>query len=189
MLNSKKSYPLIVLLCTMMLIPYSCKEKEIAVEDLYLPDLNKLFEGYEHLDSTKAYADFADQLIQANRDLQSSEIFIEAASLLHQAGEDDRVAQLVNMAIDNGMANPKILAKFQNLSLDQDKEEVKRLKRRLDSIQKKLQEVSHFSMEMESMNQFWEYFERARGDTANARAILKEFVFEGPMELRDFYAD
>lgn len=188
MINIRKSFSLIILLCTMTLVTYSCKEKEIAVEDLYLPDLNKLFEGYEQLDSTEAYADFADKLIEANRDLQSSEIFIEAASLLHQAGDDDRVAQLVNLAIDNGMANPKILSKFQNLSLDRDSEEVKRLDRRLDSIQKKLQDVSHFSMEMESMNQFWEYFERAKGDTANARAILKEFVFKGPMELRDFYA-
>ncbi len=188
MFNIRKSFPLKVLLCILTLFTYSCKEKEIAVADLYLPDLNKLFEGYEKLDSTKAYAHFADKLIDANRDLQSSEIFIEAASLLHQAGDDDRVAQLVNTAIDNGMANPKILSKFQNLSLDKDSKDVKRLYRRLDSIQRKLQKVSHFSMEMESMNQFWDYFERAKADTANARAILKEFVFEGPMELRDFYA-
>ena len=38
------------------------------------------------------------------------------------------------------------------------------------------------------MNQFWGYFERAKKDTSRARAILKEFVLEGPRELRDFYA-
>jgi len=188
MFRKVKSYSVISIVIAMILFTFSCKEKEIAIKDLYLPDLNELFQDYDQLDSTKAYANFADKLIAANRDLQSSEIFIEAASLFHQAGNDEKVASLLNIAIDNGMANPKILSKFQNLNLDPREEEVKRLFHRLDSIQKKLQEVSHFSLEMESMNQFWNYFERAKNDTANARAILKEFVFEGPIELRDFYA-
>ena len=180
----KSYFPLLIV---MLIISASCKDKERSVEDFYLPDLNVLFQDYELLDSTKAYTQFADQLIIANRDLRSSEIYIEAASLYHKAAEDGKVATLLNMAIDNGMANPKILSKFQNLNLNQDSKDVKRLNRRLDSIQKKLQEVSHFSMEMESMNQFWDYFEKAREDTANAKVILKSFIFEGPRELRDFY--
>ena len=179
---------IVVILFVIILMALSCKEKKMDVEHLYLPDLNELFQNYDQLDSTKAYTSFARQLIEANRDLQSSEIFIEAASLYHQAGNDDKVAHLLNAAIDNGMANPKILSKFQNLNLDPDQEDVRHLYHRLDSIQEKLQRVSHFSMEMESMNQFWDYFERAKKDTSNARAILKEFIFEGPRELRDFYA-
>ena len=188
MIRKRKPYGVLVIVFIITINIFSCKEKEIAIKDLYLPDLNELFQDYDQLDSTKAYASFAEKLIDANRDLQSSEIFIEAASLHHQAGNDEKVAHLLNIAIDNGMANPKILSKFQNLSLDREKDAVKHLYRRLDSIQKKLQDVSHFSMEMESMNTFWNYFERAKKDTSNARAILKEFIFEGPMELRDFYA-
>ncbi|MBT8183345.1 MAG: DUF2268 domain-containing protein [Eudoraea sp.] len=188
MYRKGKSYVFTGIAVLLLLFTNSCKEKVIAVKDLHLPDLNELFQGYDQLDSTKAYTEFAEKLISANRDLQSSEIFVEAASLYHQAGNDDKIAELLNTAIDKGMANPKILSKFQNLYLDQNDESVKHLYHRLDSIQKKLQEVSHFSMEMESMNLFWSYFERARKDTANARAVLKEFVFEGPRELRDFYA-
>lgn len=188
MFNNRRSFAAIILVFTLTLLIFSCKEEETAVENLYLPDLNTLFEGYEQLEQTKAYASFAEKLVAANRDLKSSEISIEAAALFHQAGNEDRIAPLLNSAIDDGMANPKILSKFKNLNLDQDNKEVKRLNRRLDSIQKKLQDVEHFSMEMESMNHFWDYFERAKADTANARAILKEFIFQGPMELRDFYA-
>ncbi|MEX0291408.1 MAG: hypothetical protein AB3N14_20055, partial [Flavobacteriaceae bacterium] len=180
----KSYFPLLIVI---MIIASSCKDKERAIEDLFLPDLNVLFDGYEKLDSTKAYSHFADKLIDANQDLRSSEIYIEAASLYHQSGEDNMVPGLLNKAIDNGMANPKILLKFQNLTLDQDSEEVKRLYKRLDSIQEKLRKVSHFSMEMESMTQFWDYFERAKEDTANAKDIFKEFIFKGPRELRDFY--
>ena len=171
-----------------LLFTTSCKDKEVAIEDRYLPDLNRLFQDYELLDSTKAFAQYAEKLVHANRDLKSSEIFIEAASLFHQAGDDNKVADLLNTAIDNGMANPKILSKFQNLNLDPEQDNVKRLFTRLDSIQKIVQDVAHFSMEMESMNQFWEYFEAAKKDTAKARGILKRFVLEGPTELRDFYA-
>ena len=171
----------------LVVVVCSCSDNKRPVEELHLPDFNVLFQDYDQLDSTRAYASFADKLIEANRDLKSSEIYIEAASLYHQAGKDDEIASLLHKAIDNGMANPKILSKFQNLKLDKDIQEVKDLNRRLDSIQEKLKDVSHFSMEMESMNRFWEYFERAKKDTANAKSIFKRFIFEGPRELRDFY--
>ena len=180
----KSYFPLLIVI---LVTATACKDKERAVEDFFLPDLNILFDGYEKLDSTRAYAQFADKIIEANQDLQSSEIYIEAASLYHQQGQDHKVAGLINKAIDNGMANPKILSKFENLELDQNSEEVKRLNKRLDSIHVKLQKVSHFSLEMDSMTQFWEYFERAKEDTANAKDIFKEFIFNGPRELRDFY--
>lgn len=178
---------LILLVTAVSILVLSCENTERTIEDLQLPDMNLLFEDYEQLDSTKAYSNFAETLEDANRDLQASEMYVEAAKLYHQAGQSKEVIRLIHLAIDKGMANPKILSKFQNLHLDQDSETVQRLEERLDSIQRKLQEVTHFSMEMESMNQFWEYFDRARKDTANAKAIFKEFVFEGPRELRDFY--
>ncbi|HMB61726.1 MAG TPA: DUF2268 domain-containing putative Zn-dependent protease [Eudoraea sp.] len=168
---------------------YSCRDGTAGSDggSLRLPDVNMLFENYEQLDSTKAYSDFAEKLVEANRDLQASELYVEAAALYHQAGDDEEVITLLHKAIDRGLANPKILAKFQGLEDPLTSRDGKRLKKRLDSINKKLRQVSHFGLEMESMHQFWGYFERAKKDTANAKAIFKEFIFEGPRELRDFY--
>lgn len=164
----------------------SCNTK-MPTSQLYLPNVDLLFENYEALDSTRAYGDFAERVVAANRDLQSPQMFVEAASLYHQAGEIDEVIELLHRAIDGGMANPNIISKFDGLDKKLISSEAKRLKMRLDSIELKLKDVSHFSLEMESMEQFWDYFDRARKDSANAKAIFKEFIFEGPRELRDFY--
>jgi len=158
-----------------------------GINSLYLPDINLLYEDYEQLDRTGAYNSFANTLVNANRDLKSSELYVEAASLYAQAGHSDSVAILLHKAIDNGMANPKIISKLHGLRNYPDSALWQELKRRLDSINLELQDVSHYSMEIGSMNQFWDYFERAAKDTSNAKDIFKEFIFEGPKELRDFY--
>lgn len=169
---------------------FSCKPgKENYKKDissLYLPDINLLYEDYEQLDSSGAYNSFANTLVNANRDLNSSELYVEAASLYAQTGQLDSAAILLHKAIDNGMANPKIITKIHGLR-NSDSPLWQKLQRRLDSINLELQDVSHYSMEIASMNQFWDYFERAAKDTSSAKDIFKEFIFEGPKELRDFY--
>ena len=158
-----------------------------ALNRLYLPDLNQLYEDYEQLDSTGAYNTFAYKLVNANRDLKSSELYVEAASLYAQAGQSDSVAILLHKAIDNGMANPKIISKLHGVQHYKDTLLWQDLQIRLDSIRLQLQDVSHYSLEIGSMTLFWGYFERATKDTANAKDIFKEFIFKGPRELRDFY--
>ena len=158
-----------------------------ALNRLYLPDLNQLYEDYEQLDSTGAYNTFAYKLVNANRDLNSSELYVEAASLYAQAGQSDSVAILLHKAIDNGMANPKIISKLHGVQHYKDTLLWQDLQIRLDSIRLQLQDVSHYSLEIGSMTLFWGYFERATKDTANAKDIFKEFIFKGPRELRDFY--
>ena len=158
-----------------------------ALNRLYLPDLNQLYEDYEQLDSTGAYNTFAYKLVNANRDLKSSELYVEAASLYAQAGQSDSVAILLHKAIDNGMANPKIISKLNGIQHYKDTLLWQDLQIRLDSIRLQLQDVSHYSLEIGSMTLFWDYFDRAAKDTANAKDIFKEFIFKGPRELRDFY--
>ncbi len=158
-----------------------------GTDALYLPDLNVLFEDYEMLDSTQAYAAFANKLVAANRDLQSSELFVEAASLFAQAGHTDSVAILLNRAIDRGMANPNVLVRLGLRGPHSQSQEWARLQQRLDSIRNRLQNVDNFSLEIDAMTEFWPYFRRALKDTSQAKAIFKEFIFRGPRELRDFY--
>ena len=174
-----------IILLTFFLI--SCKpgkeNDKKAINNLYLPDINLLYEDYEQLDSTGEYNAFANTLVNANRDLKSSELFVEAASLYAQAGQSDSVVILLHKAIDNGMANPKIITKLHGLTNYSDSPLWQKLQRRLDSINVELRDVSHYSMEIASMNQFWDYFERAAKDTSSAKDIFKEFIFEGPKEL------
>lgn len=172
--------------------PASCNRSDSpqalsGVQGLYLPDLNRLFEDYEQLDSTNAYGQFAYKLVQANRDLQSSELYVEAASLYQQSGPLDSVALLLHKAIDRGMANPNILSKL-NIPEPPDTVLWEQLQTRLDSVRERVRSVDNFSFEIASMNQFWPYFERARNDPEHATDIFKEFIFLGPVELRDYYA-
>lgn len=157
-------------------------------EDLYLPDLNQLFENYESAERTGSYAAFANQLVKANRDLQSSELYVEAASLYDQAGHSDSVAILLHLAIDHGMANPNILERLKISPHQQGSTKWKELHSRLDSIRERLSSVDNFSLEVAAMSRFWPYFEKAKKDTSLAKAIFKEYIFSGPTELRDYYA-
>lgn len=154
----------------------------------YLPDINTLFEDYDQLDSTGNYAGYANRLVLANRDLQSSELYIEAASLYDQAGNTDSVIILLHRAIDHGMANPYILSKFSTDLAESPADGRNSLQARLDSIREKLQMVGNFSLELDAMDEFWPYFDKALQDTAKARQLFREFVFKGPRQLRDYYA-
>ena len=171
----------------MFFLLLACTGKKSGIDAYYLPDLNVLFDDYDRLDSTGAYAAFANKLVWANRDLQASQLFIEAASMYQQAGNADSVVYCLHKAIDRGMANPHILSRLGTKPGLHQGEEWKRLYLRLDSIQSELKNVANFSLEPGAMEQFWPYFERAKEDRSNAKKIFKEYIFSGPREIRDFY--
>ena len=184
-----KRIPYYILL---LLLVSACKQTEMKngeldVDALYLPDLHLLYPDYEALDSTMAYSKLADKLVHENRDLQSPQMYVEAALLYDKGSNTDSIAEILHLAIDRGMANPLILQKFSFGANLPETEQWQSLQKRLDSIQLELKNVSHFSIEMDAMNEFWEYFERAKKDTSKAKEVLKEFIFRGPLEIRDFY--
>ncbi len=166
---------------------YSCKTETPVeprdISSLHLPDLDVLFEDFNTLDSTKQYREFANKLYRNNRDLKSSEMYVYAAWMYSQAKLMDSSALMVNLAIDNGMSNPKILSKF---GIESDLNFI-RVQKRLDSIQNELKNINNFDIELGSMQEFWTYFDRAKADTSNANSIFKEFVFSNHRELRDYY--
>ncbi len=181
-----------VLLLASVTLLLQCKSpeetpQEIDYSSLYLPDLELLFPEYEVVDSTKAYAQLASKIIHENRDLQASQMYCDAAWFYNKAGLPDSIAVAVHKAIDHGLANPKILQKFTSIDSMPDTPLWNNLTMRLDSIERELQSVNHFSIEMGSINQFWDYFDRARRDTSQAKDIFKEYIFDGPVEIRDFY--
>lgn len=180
---------ILIVFFTVFLI-VQCKNtssEKADIASLYLPNLNSLYSYYETVDSTKAYGKLAHKLFSENRDLQASQMYVEAAWFYNKADLKDSVVIMLHKAIDRGMSNPKILQKFNGLDESPDTPEWKSLELRIDSISRELEDVSHFSIEMKAMNQFWEYFDRARADSTKAKEIFKEFIFEGPIEIRDFY--
>ncbi len=179
-------------LVALVLLMIQCREKGSSsysadTEGKYLPDLSLLYEDYESLDSTKAYSKFANRIIEENRDLQSSQMYIEAALIYDKDGKLDTIVSLIHLAINHGMANPNILQKFSSIDTIPQTLQWKRLQFRLDSIHRELKELSHFGIEVGSMQEFWPYYNKALEDTASARVIFKEYIFEGPREIRDFY--
>ena len=188
---SKKSLTFKILIVFVMGALSSCGENQksasIDVHSLFLPDLNSLFENYDRVERNKQYSAFANELVHANRDLKSSELYLEAASLYYQGGTTDSVVPLLHKAIDEGMANPAILKKFPGIR-QHNSELLTKLSERLDSISYKLKEIPHFTLEMEAMNSFWPYFEKARNNPKKAKQFFKEYIFKGPQEIRDYYA-
>ena len=180
-----------ILYCLLFsLVLLGCKtgaSSEVDISDLHLPDIHIFYPEYEALDSTKAYSSLAYKLVRENRDLQSPQMFVEAALLYDKSANMDSILMLLNLSIDRGMANPKILQKFSSLKDIPETPSWDDLSERLDSIQEQLGQISHFSIEMSAMTEFWEYFDRAKKDTSKAKEVLKEFIFKGPYEVRDFY--
>ncbi len=179
------------LLAGFCVLIFSCgevpKEKTSVTTSGNLPDLNLLFKNYEKMERNERYADIAREIVNANSDLHSSELYMEAASLYQLANKLDSTVLLIHKAIDHGMANPTILKQYPGLA-EFSSPEMKRLKNRLDSLEVKLQNISNFALEMRSMDQFWPYFEEAKANPDSAKQYLKNYILLGPPEIRDYYA-
>ncbi len=176
---------IVILLCA------SCnnapQEKNIPVSQLHLPDMGVLFEGFETLDSAAHYQKFANKLYRNNRDLKASEMYVYAAWMYGKASMIDSAASMIHLSIDHGMSNPNVLSKFELDELIKPTEHWSTLQPRLDSIRNQLRNIDNFGIQLESMDAFWSYFERAKADTSKSKQVLKEFIFKGPNELRDYY--
>ncbi|QBA64475.1 DUF2268 domain-containing putative Zn-dependent protease [Muriicola soli] len=152
-----------------------------------LADLNTVFDDYERLEKSGKYAELASKIIEANTDLESAQIYVEAATLYHLAEKKDSAIIMLHKAIDRGMANPTILKKFPGLE-NVRSEQMEGLTLRLDSLKKVLHKISNFALETRAMDQFWPYFKQARSNPDSARTFLKAYILEGPPEIRDYYA-
>ncbi len=165
----------------------SKEENTSLASNGYLPDLNILFEDYEKMERNERFDEIAREIVEANIDLKSSELYMEAASLYQLANKLDSTVFLIHKAIDHGMANPAILKQYPGL-IELNTKEMRHLKKRLDSLEVKLHNISNFTLEMRSMDQFWPYFEEAKANPDSAKQYLKNYILQGPPEIRDYYA-
>ncbi|MBT8281251.1 MAG: hypothetical protein KJO16_06705 [Muriicola sp.] len=160
------------------------KEAEPAKE---LKDLNTVFDDYERLEKSGKYAELAGMIIEVNKDLESAQLFVEAATLYHLSEKKDSAIIMLHKAVDRGMANPTILKKFPGLEKVKTKQ-MQELTLRLDSLRQVLHKISNFALETRAMDQFWPYFKQAKANPDSARTFLKAYILEGPPEIKDYYA-
>jgi len=165
----------------------SCGPPEKKISAMQLPNMEHLFNFYGEKQASGALIILADSLKNANEDLQSSELFVQAAYVYWEGGETDSAAAMLHKAIDNGMSNPRVLEKFPKRNTALEGTGWDALRDRLDSIDRELKELSHFELRTEAMDVFWPYLNRALEDTSQARVQLKSFILTGPPEIRDFY--
>jgi len=170
----------------------SCRDSgpEKASPDLseaYLPEMEGLFNYLQRSHARGSYTSMADSLNLANKDLQASEIYVEAAKAYWTAGQLDSAISMLHRAVDQGMSNPRILEKLPPSDHAPEGAAWDWLIERLDSIGVRLHQPNHFELRFEAMSAFWPFFEKAMVDTSQARTYLKEFILTGPPEVRDFY--
>ena len=180
-------YSTFVLSLGFLILGISCGPPEKKVSEMQLPNMERLFNFYGEKQASGAFKVLADSLMRANEDLQSSELFVQAAYAYWEGGETDSAMAMLHKAIDNGMSNPRILEKFPKRTNAPEGKGWSALQDRLDSIDRELKELSHFELRTEAMDAFWPYLNRALQDTSQAREQLKTFVLTGPPEVRDFY--
>jgi len=170
----------------------ACKKSQPAqvpvdYQEAFLPEMEGLFNEFQKLQDFGSYRALGDTLRRANKDLQASELFVQAAFAYWEAGDTAAATTMLHRAIDRGMSNPKILEKFPETDQKPAGASWDQLLERLDSIQTQLRKPANFELKTASMEAFWPHFEKAMKDTSQARRHLKAFIFEGPLEVRDFY--
>ena len=156
-------------------------------KEQHLPDIVALYELSDRKAGHENFKMLGDTLLAANQDLQATQLYIEAASFYYKANALKETVNCLHKALDKGMANPKILGQFPGLADKLKFPEGKHLTSRLDSVQKQLEKVEHYALEMRSVKHFWPYFEQALKDTSKARQELKQYILDGPPEIKDFY--
>ena len=184
-MDSRVNYILVILV--LLALGISCESPERKVSEMKLPDMERLFDYYGAKQESGAFKSLGDSLMRANRDLQASELYVQAAFVYWEGGETDSALAMLHRAIDNGMSNPRILEKFPGQNITREGTSWIGLQQRLDSIEKELKALSHFEFKTGAMDAFWPYFNAALKDTSMAREELKTFVLKGPQEVRDFY--
>ena len=85
----------------------------------------------EAAEASGEYATVARQLFEANRSLQSSELYLYAALYYAKADNPDSSALALSLALDNGLANPQVLSKYNDLEVAQQSEHWKKVNQKI----------------------------------------------------------
>ena len=159
----------------------------VAADTVDLPDMSSIYDSLEALDAKGEYQSIAHHLFAANQSLRSSELYLYAALYYSKANLPDSAAGAMLHALDNGMANPKILSTYQELAIVEQSGQWKKIDQKLKDLRQRLSQFEQFEIDLSPMESFGQCFRAARQDTAQARDLLREYVVGGSPAIRDYY--
>ncbi len=123
-----------------------------------------------------------------NKNLNSSKYYVIAAEFYELAHKTDSAAISLNLALDNGMSDPKVIDKTGLKAIEQT-DLWQTIKFKLDALSSRLGEIENFQIDVEPITSFNHYFNLAVNDTSQAKKLLSEFILSGSDATREFYAD
>ena len=163
------------------------KASPTEADTINLPNMGRLYDSLEPLEAAGKYAAIARNLFTANQDLRSSELYLYTALYYSKADMPDSAAISIALALDNGMANPKILAVHKELNIVKQSDRWKEIDRELNALNKQLSKFERFEIDTSPMAFFGKYFRVAQQDTTRAREMLQEYIVSGSPAVRDYY--
>ena len=149
--------------------------------------MRRLYDLLESLDAAGEYQTIAHRLFRANQTLRSSELYLYAGLYYSKANLPDSAATALLLALDNGMANPKILSLHQELAIVKQSGRWNEINTKLSELQQRLSQLDRFEIDLSPMTSFGKYFRAAQQDTLRARALLQEYIVSGSPAVRDYY--
>ena len=179
---------IIVALITSFIITFGTDAfAQTAPDTVALPDINQMYGLLEAAEASGEYATVAYHLFEANRNLQSSELYLYGAFYYAKANNPDSSALALSLALDNGLANPQVLSKYNDLEVARQSGHWKEVDQKIQQLSQELKQLERFEIDTRSLDHFWPYFDKALEDTTQARELLKEYVLSGSPAIRDFY--
>lgn len=169
------------------LLVLACQKDKPTPKICELPDVGAIGSICDSLYAAEEYTQAARLYFKGGIQNQSSELFVYSAWMYGQAQEADSALMAIKNAISFGMSNPYILDKVgiaAEAGNDGLRKEVHHL---LDSLESINSSIDNFEVINTTTNDFWEYFEKAKADTANAKMYLAQYICEGSNALKDYY--
>jgi hypothetical protein len=151
------------------------------------PDLAEIVSKCDSLQALGLYQDAARLYFYCNKGFESPQIYICAAELYAVAYIQDSALISVDLAINHGMSNPKILSKLGMENFGLNTALRSKIDQKLDSIARKISQLDNFEIITDPIESFWPYFNAAIADTANAKSYLSDFILNGSAAVKDYY--
>ncbi len=169
------------------LVLIACQKQKKAQIVCDLPDLGAVGSICDSLHSVGEYDKAARLYSQTGEQNQSSELFVYSAWMYGQAKKTDSALMAIKKAISFGMSNPYVLDKVGIETAAEASELRTDVDRLLDSIKVINTSIENFEVISTPVNDFWNYFEKAKTDTANAKKYLTQYICEGSNAVKDYY--
>ncbi|GAA4884884.1 hypothetical protein GCM10023311_04250 [Flaviramulus aquimarinus] len=165
----------------------SCQNHNESKPSCELIDISVIGYQCDSLRAVEQHGKAAQLYFKTGEKNLSSELFVYSAWQFGEAGKIDSALIAVKQAMKYGMNNPYILDKLGIKNESKNSELRKEVDLLLEKIKLKNSSVNNFEIVTRPISSFWNYFDKAMKDEANAKKYLSEFICEGSYAIKDYY--